>query len=214
MTAYGHLLMDAEYHPGLAHLSDTDYYIHHLLERFRGQPDGILLGARFREPPTEPELREALQRSVSAIRDIAKQSAALGSWRDTYFFDRSAAPSAAWNDTGDRPLCRSDLDSIAVSLRRAPSDGRPVYSALGPRIIEHLQRDGFGADEQALVRGASYVQALCDTSTHIYQRILKDAYRRHPADVHRDGCICGSTTTGSRAASGAANQSTAHARWR
>jgi hypothetical protein len=174
LDPYGHLLMEAEYQPGLADLSDADYYIHHLLERFRSQPDGILLGACFREPPTEPELREALQRSIGAIRDIAKSSAALGSWRDTYFFD-NAAHRRRITDTSDRPLCRSDLDSIAVSLRRAPAAGGPVYSALGPRIIEHLQRDGFGADEQALVRGASYVQALCDTSNHIYQRILKDA---------------------------------------
>ena len=173
LDRYGHLLMEAEYQPGLADLSDTDYYVHHLLERFRNQPDGILLGACFREPPTEPELREALQRSIGAIRDIAKQSAALESWRDTYFFDR-AAHRRRVTDTGDRPLCRSDLDSIATSLRRAPAGGGPVYSALGPRIIEHLARDGFGADEQSLVRGASYVQALCDTSNHIYQRILKD----------------------------------------
>jgi hypothetical protein len=161
LDSHGHLLMEAMYGSEEGELEDLDYYADYLMREHR---DGLLAFC-FTEELNDDELREALLRSFDAVRDLALTARELRTWRDKYFFLESDYRARV--DDGDAVLGGGDLRSIARGLMRVPTGSARCYSAVRPRIIEVLERDGSTADEEAKVRGCAYVAAVCHANAYV-----------------------------------------------
>ncbi len=167
LDGYGHLVMEAMYTRDEADLEDLDYYAHYLLKE---HGDGLLAFC-FNEALSDGELREALLRSFDAVRELASTAGELRDWRGKYFF---LAADYSQRTVYDGPLGSGDLHSLYHGLASVPGREHRCYSPVGPRILEMLGRDGFSADEQALVRGSSYVKAICHTNSYIADALARD----------------------------------------
>jgi hypothetical protein len=166
----GHLVMGAVYEAGDAELEDTDLYINYLLDRHR---DGLLAFC-FREEPTEEELREALIRSFTAVRDLAHDCRELASWRQKLFFDAEAYHDRI-GDQGPFPLGAGDLDHLFLGLTRIPSNRRVSYVAVGPRLDDLFSCGGYDQEERAWMCGQAYATAMVYTNRFIRDRLEADA---------------------------------------
>ena len=163
----GHLLIEAMYAPDEAELEDLDYYADYLLKEHR---DGLLAFC-FSEELSDEELREGLLRSFDAVREVALLTRELCSWREKYFFP-AADYRALLSDDG--PLGRDDLQTIYRGLTRVPTGELCCYSPIGPRILDLLKQDGLTMEEEALVRGCAYVQAICHANTYVAEALERE----------------------------------------
>ena len=164
---HGHLLMEAMYTLDEAELEDLDYYAAYLLKEHR---EGLLAFC-FSEELTGDELREALLRSFDAVRDLALTARELRNWRGKHFF-LAADYDQRLNDDG--PLGGGDLASLYRGLTQVPVRERCCYSAIGPRILELLERYGHDPIEQTLVSGSSYVSAVCHANSYAADRLTRE----------------------------------------
>ncbi len=160
LDEHGHLLMEAIYTPDEAELEDLDYYAEYLLREHR---EGLLAFC-FDADLSDNELREALLRSFDAVRELALGASELRSWRDKYFFLASDYKNRC---NGDGILGGGDLRTIYRGLTHVPSGEHTCYSAIGPRIMELLERGGLSTEEEALVRGCAYATAVCHASAFV-----------------------------------------------
>lgn len=167
LDGHGHLLMEAMYGPEEAELDDLDYYADYLLREHR---DGLLAFC-FSEDLSDEELREALLRSFEAVRELAASADELRGWRDKYFF-LSTDYRRRLADGG--ALGGGDLRSLYTGLTRLPNGQSRCYSPLGPRILELLERDGYTAEEEALVRGCAYSAAICHANTYVSDTLARE----------------------------------------
>lgn len=167
IDSHGHLLMEAMYTPDEANLEDLDQYVNYLLKEHHNG----LLAFCFTEPLSADDLREALLRSFDTVRELASTTDELCNWRGKYFFPATTYRQRLANQG---PLGQGDLHALFRGLAQLPSRERTGYAPLGPRILELLGRGGFDADEQALVRGPSYVNAICHTNHYIAERLERD----------------------------------------
>ena len=174
LDAHGHLLMEAMYGAEEGELEDLDYYTDYLMREHR---DGLLAFC-FTEELGDDELREALLRSFDAVRDLALSARELRSWRDKYFFLESNYRARLAD--GDAVLGGGDLQAVARGLTRVPSGSARCYSAIRPRILEVLERDGLTIEEQTNVRGCAYVAAVCHANSYVADAL---------ADVQRTGVL-------------------------
>ncbi|MFI4992101.1 MAG: hypothetical protein ACHQCH_00600 [Solirubrobacterales bacterium] len=164
---HGHLVMEATYTPESAGLDDLDYYAEYLLAEHR---DGLLAFC-FSEELNDDELREALLRSLDAVRELASSTRELCSWRGRYFFLSSAhAERLAY----DGPLGEADMRDLFRGVSRVPGGESRCYSAIGPRILELLERDGLVASEKALLQGGSYAASVCYANTYIADALVRE----------------------------------------
>src|SRR5260370_11990780 len=159
--------MEATYTLHEAELEDVDYYAAYLLKEHR---EGLLAFC-FSEELTGDELREALLRSFDAVRDLALTTRELRNWRGKYFF-LAADYDQRLNDDG--PLGESDLAFLYRGLTRVPVGEQCCYSALRPRILELLERDGYDPIERTLVSGSSYVTAVCHANSYVADRLTRE----------------------------------------
>ena len=164
---HGHLLMEAKYTLDEAELEDLDYYAAYLLKEHR---EGLLAFC-FSEELTGDELREALLRSFDAVRDLALTAPELRTWRRKYFF---LAADYYQRIHDDGPLGGGDLASLYRGLTQVPVRERCCYSAIGPRILELLERDGHDPIERTLVSGSSYVTAVCHANSYVALRLTRE----------------------------------------
>jgi hypothetical protein len=181
LDEHGHLVMEAMYPPEEASLDDLDFYAHYLLTN---HPEGLLAFC-FREEPSEEELREALLRSLDAVRQLASACDELDCWRDKYFFDRTAFDLRWRDESVNAVFGADDLRSIFRCLSRVPRRVRAVYNAVGPQVLELLDRHGDLAEEEgALVRGPAYAAAVCHANAYVRDRLLEEA----PEGLLDSGC--------------------------
>jgi len=164
---HGHFLLEATYTLDKAELEDLDYYAAYLLKEHR---EGLLAFC-FSEELTGDELREALLRSFDAVRDLALTARELRDWRGKYFF-LAADYDQRLNDDG--PLGGRDLALLYRGLMNVPVRERCCYSALRPRILELLERDGHDPMERTLVSGSSYVTAVCHMNSYVADRLTRE----------------------------------------
>ncbi len=175
----GHLLIDALYTPEEAELEDVDYYIDYLLREHR---DGLLAYC-FDVELNDEELREALLRSFEAVRALALQAQGIQSWRGKYFFSSSDYRKRCFDS--ERALGASDLDRLFYELGRIPRGKKRGYSAIGPRILELLERDGLHPDEEAEIRDCGYARAICCANCFIADKLaIEQAKGVLPSDIH------------------------------
>lgn len=178
LDPHGHLLMEAMYEREEGELEDLDYYADYLMREHR---EGLLAFCFAEELNDDELLREALLRSLDAVRELALTAQELRSWRDKYFFIKSEY--SARVDDGDLVLGGGDLQSIARGLMRVPGDAPRCYAAIRPRIIEVLKRGDLTREEEASVRGCAYVSAVCHANTYIADALAK----LQPSGVLQDG---------------------------
>ena len=165
LDSRGHLLIEAVYPPGQAALEDVSYYIEYLLANHR---DGLLAYC-FSEEPSDDDLREALLNSFASVRYLALGAADLKNWRGKYFFsavdyDARIADSGAILGGGDQQM-------IYRGLTRVLSGRTRCYAAIGPRIIDLLERGGLDAEEEALVRGCAYATTVAHTNVFVAEKL-------------------------------------------
>jgi hypothetical protein len=164
---HGHLVMEATYTPESAGLDDLDYYAEYLLAEHR---DGLLAFC-FSEELNDDELREALLRSFDAVRELASSTRELCSWRGRYFFLSSAY---AERLAHDGPLGEADMRDLCRGVSHVPAGESLCYSAIGPRILELLERDGLVASEKALLHGGSYAASVCYANSYIADALVRE----------------------------------------
>ena len=164
---HGHFLIEATYTLEEAELEDLDYYAAYLLKEHH---EGLLAFC-FSEELTGDELREALLRSFDAVRDLALTARELRDWRGKYFF-LAADYAQRLNDDG--PLGGRDLDRLYRGLTNMPVRERCGYSAIRPRILELLERDGHDPIERTLVSGSSYVTAVCHANAYVADGLTRE----------------------------------------
>jgi hypothetical protein len=175
----GHLLIDALYTPEEAELEDVDYYIDYLLKHHR---DGLLAYC-FDVELSDEELKEALLRSFEAIRELALQAPGIRSWQENYFFSSADYRSRCFNQ--DRALGESDLERLFRELCKVPKGETRGYAAIGPRIIELLERDGLHPDEEAEIRDCGYARAICCANCFMADKLeIDQADGTLPSGVH------------------------------
>lgn len=180
LDGHGHLVIEAMYAPGEAELDDIDYYADYLLKEHR---EGLLAFC-FTEELSDPELREALLRSFEAVRAIAISTHELRTWRDTYFF---ASDQYAHRLALSSALGGGDLRTLYTGLAHPPGRELRTYSAIGPRLLELLTRNG-GEEDSVLVRGPSYASAVCHANFFVaetFGREQQDGLLRASATVER-----------------------------
>jgi hypothetical protein len=161
LDSHGHLLMEAMYGAEESELEDLDYYADYLMREHR---EGLLAFC-FTEELSDDELREALLRSFDAVRDLALGARELRSWRSKYFFLESTYRNRLADS--DAVLGGGDLQAVARGLMRVPTGSTRCYSAIRPRILEVLERDGLTLEEEANVRGSAYVAAVCHANSFV-----------------------------------------------
>jgi hypothetical protein len=175
----GHLLIDALYAPEEAELEDVTYYIDYLLKQHR---DGLLAYC-FDIDLNDEELREGLLRSFEAVRELALQAPGIRSWQENYFFSSTDYRNRCFNQ--DRALGESDLERLFHELCKVPKGEKRGYAAIGPRIIELLERDGLDADEEAEIRGCGYARAICCANCFVADKLeIDQAEGTLPSGVH------------------------------
>src|SRR5260370_25767527 len=159
--------MEATYTLHEAELEDVDYYAAYLLKEHR---EGLLAFC-FSEELTGDELREALLRSFDAVRDLALTAPELRNWRRKYFF---LAADYYQRIHDDGPLGGGGLASLYRGLTQVPVRERCCYSAIGPRILELLERAGPDPIERTLSSGSSYVPAAYHANSYVAFRLTRE----------------------------------------
>jgi hypothetical protein len=165
----GHLVAEGLYPEQRASLEDIDYYIHYLLQDHR---EGLLAFC-FREEISDEELHKALLLSFEAVRELAEGCRELCSWRGKYFFASKLYSESLFN----RVMGEGDLLDIYRGLLHMPSGESVAYSAIGPRILELLERQGgLDEEERRQLRGPFYAAAVCYANVFVRDTLAREAH--------------------------------------
>lgn len=181
LDRFGHLVMDAEYRSDAAALDDATFYARYLFEQHR---EGLgLLESYLDHEAHDDDLWTHLLVSLRTVGDIAQSCQDLAAWRG-YYFDRSEYTSSIGDQSADTRFGADDLSHLFRRLSNLPGRERIVYTAIGPQILDLLERQGMDEAERALVDGPQYVRAICYANAYLRDRLEKDA----PEGILANGC--------------------------
>ncbi len=181
LDRYGHLVMDALYPVEEAALDDATFYAHYLFDRHR---EGLgLLASYLGSEAHDDDVWAHLLMSIRTVGDIADACPELASWRG-YYFDRADFVAIISDQTADARFGADDLRHLFKRLSNLPRREHVVYTAIGPQILDLLDRQGLSDDERALVEGPKHVRAVCYANAYVRDRLGDDA----PGGILANGC--------------------------
>lgn len=179
LDRHGHFLIDAVYAPDEAELDDRTLYARYLYSQHREGLLGYALDAS-----SDEDVWSRLLQSISTVAELTATSDKLVRWGD-YFVDKQVYESQVCRDSADFPMGLGDLQRMFRELSSAPTQAKPSYRAVGPIIVDTLERDVSNRQVQELVKGVNYARSVVVANAYVLNRLRKETHDGLlPSGVH------------------------------